>query len=141
MARTVRLYADESKARGWPGFVQWLARTHPDVYGQARIINADAFDTASFGSDELSGWADSLASTVTNVANAVLPVYTQKKLLDIQIQRAKAGQAPLDTSAYNSVQDSAAMRVGLASDTRNTLFILGGLAVAALLVFKLLGRR
>lgn len=70
-------------------------------------------------------WIDTLA----RILPAILATVQQKQLLDVQIQRARLGQPPLDVSQYTS-----GVSVGLSQDTKQ-LLMYGG---AALLVVYLL---
>lgn len=139
---------------GVPGFVSWVKTAHPAIYRAAQdrlsVMRMDGLGLSS--PDDLSevkvnvqkvaesggpGAANMILSTFKDLVSVGLPLYQQQKLFDLQLQRAKAGLAPLDTSA---IQDSGAIRVGVDSATRNTgLWVVGGLA-AALLGYKLLTR-
>lgn len=80
-----------------------------------------------------------IAQTLAQAASAFLPLYQQKQLLDVQLKRAQAGLPPLDTSRY--VDANAGLNVGLNTGTQNTLLMMAALAAAALIGFKLLGKR
>lgn len=84
-----------------------------------------------------SGWI----STIKNIANAVIPIYQQKKVVDLQLDRAKAGLPPLDVKNLSAIGDSAAYKVGVDSSTQNTLLIVAGIAVAGLIGWTLLRRK
>ena len=81
--------------------------------------------------------SSSIADTLKNLAAGFLPLYQQKKLLDIQLERAKNGLPPLDTSAYES--GSGGVQVGVNRSTQNTLLMLAGIAAGGFLLVKLLG--
>lgn len=82
-----------------------------------------------------SNFADTIANTVKTLASSILPVIGQQKILDIQLQRAKAGLPPLDTSALN---DAAGLHVGLTSSTQKTFLMIAGIGAAALIGMSLL---
>jgi len=75
---------------------------------------------------------NSWAETIRAGLNAV-QVF---QLNQINVERAKLGLPPIDTSAYTGV----GVRVGLAPQTQQ-LLIYGGLALLAVLVFNTLSRR
>lgn len=76
-------------------------------------------------------WVDSLARLLPILATT----YQQKQLLEVQMQRARAGQAPLDVSQY-----APGVRVGMTEDTK-TLLIVGGIVAAMLVGFALYNKR
>lgn len=89
--------------------------------------------TAEIGANQSQGetWMDSLARLLPILATT----YQQKQLLEVQMQRARQGQPPLDVSMY-----APSVRVGLSEDTKNMLLI-GGAVVAAIVVAMMLNKR
>lgn len=105
----------------------------PDFSGQAfnfGITDSTPLPTSNF--------ADTIANTVKTLASSILPVIGQQKILDVQIQRAKAGLPPLDTS---QLSDAAGLNVGLTSSTQKTFLMVAGLGAAALIGMSLLKHR
>lgn len=146
---TVKVPVATHAARGYPGFVGWLAKVHPDVYNRVIATIPDtvsALRTIHSNGSVLHG-DDPAASTrtqqfiaaVTSAATAILPIVQQQKLLKIQLERARAGQPPLDVGAY--VDPNQGVNVGLNPGTQKTLLWLGGGIVGAWLLSRLLGRR
>ena len=80
-----------------------------------------------------------IADTLTKLATAFVPLYGQKKILDLQIERARQGLPPLDTS--NIIDPNAGLNVGLTKGTQNTVLMVAGLGLAALLLMKLVKKR
>ena len=86
-------------------FMHWLYVNHPQLYSvgiqtaknYARNITMRGlgFDWSSIG-DMFSKVVD----TVKGAAPGILQIQQQKKLLDLQIAKAKAGQAPLTAAQY-----------------------------------------
>lgn len=74
-------------------------------------------------------WTDTLQRSLP----ILVATYQQKQILDVQMQRAKAGLPPLDASQY-----AAGVQVGLSSDTQKML-LFGALGIAAL--FFVMNRR
>lgn len=105
----------------------------PDFSGQAfnfGITDSTPLPTSNF--------ADTIANTVKALATSILPVVGQQKILDVQIQRAKAGLPPLDTS---QLSDAAGLNVGLTSSTQKTFLMIAGVGAAALIGMSLLKHR
>jgi len=137
-----------SLPRGVPGLVRWIKVAHPAIYRglSARLAHAplhglgitDPNATAVTVADSAKpGVAQTILSTVKDLISVGLPLYQQQRLFDLQVKRAQAGLAPLDTSA---ISEASALKVGVDSGTRNTGLIIAGLGAAALLGFALLRR-
>lgn len=73
------------------------------------------------------GWA----STLQNLLPTLAATYQQKQILDVQVQRAKAGLPPLNASQF-----AAGVNVGLSSSTLQTILIGAGVIAAALYLGK-----
>lgn len=95
--------------------------------GSFGITDSTPLPTTSF--------ADTIANTVKSLANTVLPLISQKQILDVQLQRAKNGQPPLDTSAYFA---NAGMNVGLNSSTQKTFLMMAMIGGAAFVGYSFL---
>lgn len=139
---------------GVPGFVRWIKTAHPSIYRAAqnrltamRMHGMGVASPADLSEVKVNvqkvaetggpGAANMILNTFKDLVSVGLPLYQQQKIFDLQLQRAKAGLVPADTSALES---AASFRVGVDSATRNTgLWIVGGLAAAAL-GYKLLSR-
>lgn len=83
--------------------------------------------------------ADLKQSTATSWADVVkqgLTAVQTFQLNQINVERAKLGLPPIDTSAYTGM----GVRVGLAPQTQQ-LLIYGGLALLAVMVFNTLAKR
>lgn len=140
---------------GMKGFLLWLKSAQPRVYNEyTRRMHAQLAgfgDTTSEIGDPavLATAAPAPASWVTNIRDILLgasQVYlaktqldTQKKVLDMQLQRAQQGLAPLDINpATYGLQPT--VGVGVSNDTKQ-LLIWGGVGLAAVyLLPKLFGR-
>lgn len=70
------------------------------------------------------------------IASSVVMAKQQRDLMQINVDRAKAGLPPLDMAAYTGV----GVNVGLSQSTQQ-LVIYGGVALLAFLVFSTLARR
>lgn len=126
-----------SSEAGVPALVRWVKRTHPGIYMELDRkmrrqlfglgLVAPAGDNVQAAAAQPSMWAN-LTSTLKELVAVAAPVYQQKKIFDMQIKRAEAGQQLLDTSA---ISDISSVKVGIDSSTRNTaLWLAGGLALA-----------
>jgi hypothetical protein len=129
------------------GFVKWLKVAQPPIY-RAVAARFAARGVSGLGLDAPTadpvvaaaakpGIGQQILDTVKDLVQVGLPLYQQNKLFDLQLKRAQAGLAPLDTAA---LADASALRVGVDSGTRNTGLIIAGVAAAALLGFALLKR-
>lgn len=76
-------------------------------------------------SDE--SWSDALQRLLPVLA----ATWQQKQLLDVQVERARAGLRPLDVSEY-----APGVKVGVTPETRN-LLVVGGLVLAGIAIWGL----
>ncbi len=72
----------------------------------------------------------------SRIASSVVMTKQQYDLMQINVERAKRGEKPLDVAAYSGI----GVNVGLSSQTQ-ALVTYGGLALLAFLVFNTLARR
>jgi len=77
---------------------------------------------------------ESWTDTVLRILPSIAATWQQKQLLQVQVERARAGLPPLDVAQYSG----ASVNVGVTPDMRN-LLIAGGLGVLALVWF--MGKR
>ena len=71
---------------------------------------------------------ESWIDTLTKLASAVVLTAQQTQLIQLNIERAKAGLPPVDIAQYSGI----GVNVGLSASTRN-LLIYGGIALVAVL--------
>jgi len=83
--------------------------------------------------------SSSIIDTIQQAAAAFLPLVTQQKLLNINIDRASKGLPPIDTAAYESA--SQGLNVGINRSTQNTFLMLAAGLGGIFLLSKLLGKR
>lgn len=76
-------------------------------------------------------WMDSLMKLLPVLATT----YQQKQLLEVQVERARAGLAPLDVSMY-----APGVKVGVDEGTKQ-LLIFGGIALAGLMLLGMMRKR
>lgn len=138
-----------SLPKGPVGFVKWVRMAHPQVYRRvaaqlAASGHLGAMDfTLSNSSDPVAtaaaqpGIGQQIVNTISDLVKVGLPIYQQNQLFDAQLKRAKAGLAPLDTTA---ISDASAFRVGVDSSTKSTALMVGGLLAGGLLLAALLKR-
>jgi hypothetical protein len=85
-------------------FAVWLKRNDPFLYRVAE----KRFNLIKRRSGQLSGPLDflnkdffsTIADTVKTVAPSIFQIQSQKKILDVQLERARQGLPPLQTSEY-----------------------------------------
>jgi hypothetical protein len=78
---------------------------------------------------------ESYFDTMIRVANSLILADSQRRLLNVQLERAKNGLAPLNTSQYGM-----GVSVGLSPDVQK-LLMYGGGAIVALLLYNALAKR
>lgn len=117
--------------------INWLTTPADKIFSMAPpqaatdgVTNSAPQDTTSTGY--------SVINTIQSAVSSFLPLVTQQKLLNLQVDRAAKGLPPLDLSKYES--STQGLNVGINPATQQMLLILGGLAVAAFVVPKLLRR-
>lgn len=93
------------KVAGVKGLVQWIRQTHPRAFAQLQrsqpSLIAQAAQLDGLGDVAAPGMVDRIADTANKLAGAVLPFLqldAQRKLLKAQVDRAKRGEPPIDTS-------------------------------------------
>jgi hypothetical protein len=138
---------------GWGGFFGWLASTHPQLYNRARVANPafvqEVQSDHSTGSRLLAGdgtvapassaTIQKVIDTIVSAGSAILPLVQQQKILKLQLERAKQGLAPLDVGQY--VDPNQGLNVGLNPATQKTMLWLGGGALAAFALSRLMRSR
>lgn len=143
------------RATGTKGFLQWLRQALPRTYAGVKkdlqisaqlsgIGIIEPIDTA-----QSAPMSTSLAQTLKEIAQVAAQTYltkeqidAQQKILNIQLQRAQQGLAPLplDPSTYGLPAPS--IGVGLTGDTqRLLLYLAGGVGAFWLLSMVTRGRR
>lgn len=150
---------NESKSNlpaGLKGFFAWLQVNQPKVHDAAleRLVasenlsglgltdpNAQAVVAATTSTAPASpSLADKIKDIVFGVSQAYLTAQqlnAQKKVLDMQLARAKQGLPPLEIDMQQYGLTGPAVQVGMSPETRN-LLIYGAVGLAAV---YLLGRR
>jgi hypothetical protein len=100
-----------------------------DVATSVATIDAVMNEAASVAASTGSSWADALQSILPTLALT----YQQKRILDVQAQRMRAGLAPLDASQYG-----VGVSVGLSPDVQKWLLFGGAALLAAILLPRLI---
>lgn len=122
-------------------YLNWMRRNHPQYYGAvmnyaARNAPLTLGDTASEQSNPTSvanqSWWEKVVDGATKLGTAYLGYKQQRDLNKINLERAKLGQDPLETSDYQT-----GINVGLSPSTRDLLLYAGLGLIGVLLVKKL----
>lgn len=147
MSKIARIPVSPNRV-GWPGFASWLRVTHPGAYKAVALrlardgdlnglgIVAPTTDPVSTAAATPSMW-DKLSATIRDILPQAVQVYSQKKILDMQIKRAEQNLPLYDTAA---LADASSVKVGVDQSTRNTGLIIAAVVGAALILPKLLRR-
>lgn len=134
-------------------FVEWLRRNDPFLFlvAQKRMeLNSGS----GLGAIDFGAIFTNVVNTIKDVAPSVIAAQGQKRILDLQIERARNNLPPLDTTNYmpsvkiaaeiTPENEAAAIRIAqqTANDAAQKMkpYFFGGLALAAYLFFKK-GRR
>lgn len=151
------------QAKGAHGFLLWLKNRQPWLYARVKDrltvpnlkglgidindtqLTAINLDTGLIPQPTVaatSGWSNTIQNVLTTAASAYLTktqLDAQKKILNMQLDRARQGLPPLDIDP--SQYGVPSVKVGLSSDTSKVL-LWGGVSFAALLVLlSFTGRR
>lgn len=87
------------------------------------------------------GYLDRLINALPNLATAYAGYKTQSDINEINLQRVRAGQAPLSASYLRAMQPQVGVNVGVSPQVQN-LLLWAGLGLGALFIGKtLLARR
>lgn len=119
--------------RGREGFLRWLEKFAPRLAEKVAVEQPGLYDLnatldAHLGevaatSANTPNWTD----TIKNVLSGALQVYQQKKIVDMQLDRAKKGLSPLDVDLY---ADASSVKVGIDPQTQKSIFTLFGIGAA-----------
>lgn len=141
--------------RGMRGFFAWLDATQPTI---GRAVRANLKRPGTLGALGISApseitttqapVAPSVADRIKDIVLGVSQAYltyeqtqAQKKVMDLQLQRARAGLPPADINMEQYGLTGPSVSVGLSSTTR-TMLLYGGVGLAAVyLLPKLIGKR
>ena len=105
-------------------FFNWLRGTFPQVYNGLKTSGLP-LAAIDFGS---------ILDNVTKTAQAYLQYDAQKDLVKLQLERARQGLAPIDTSQY-----APGVNVGLSSDTQSAMtkwLLIGGAVLIAVMFLR-----
>lgn len=110
---------------------------------QVKKTTTPVIDTSSWGKQTTSSLFDpekwkAVGTSLSQAGSALLPLYQQQQIMKLQLERAKQGLPPLDTSALTA---ESGVQVGINPATRNTILMVAGLAVGGLLLYKFLGKK
>lgn len=139
--RDVAGESDVLKAR--LAFLTWLRKNHPRVYADAVGASAQMggiMDTISGALSKID--FGKISDGVAKAGTAYLAVKSQKDLLKLNLERAKTGLPPLDSTDYGiapTVRTEIDVDPRLAAGLRDSMMmplLFGGLALAAVLLLR-----
>lgn len=115
-----------------PGNLAGLGLTAPDATNASTATEAPASST----------WNDTIKNLLNTAAQGYLAksqVDTIKQINDLQLQRARNGQSPLNINP-SDYGISPTVNFGISSNTQKLLMIGGGLALAVYLLSQVVGK-
>lgn len=143
---------------GMPGLLAWMKTYRPDwlrvvqkklpsapLAGLGDVLAPVSFDTSLVSTPAVSSsssWGDTIKDAITAASSAYLTksqIDAQKQILDLQIERARAGLPPanIDPSQYGVPN----VNIGVSADTKQMLLIGGGVLALLVVGSMLTGRR
>ncbi len=137
-------------ARATFQFSNWLRARHPNIYSAAisRTYSARGNSLSGLAADTVAPAGDtgSFLNNVTDILKSVLPavagVYTAKQLIDINIERAKQGQPPIEQSAIAPQVNVGIPPAQLDAITGvGKIAIFGALGIGAMFLFLKRGKK
>lgn len=139
------------KAKAVAAFLNWADQRAPGIKQEIiRAANVGPSNMGALGQDNTATdtagapWYTKIIDAAEKIIPTVYQYKTQKKVWDLQMQRAKQGQEPLDVSQYTAppirVQvEPTATSFEIAPETKRMLWI-GGAVVGGLILFSMLNR-
>lgn len=80
-------------------FVNWIKQWAPGIYVAAKK-KADLIENEEGSLGQLGGWWETFSDSVGDLGGKYLQFRTQKEILDVQMERMRAGLPPLQTGEY-----------------------------------------
>jgi len=138
-----------NKTRAAQDFLSWVG-THISPDAKETIISA--VNSGGLGADNVGPnqpASEPWYSKIIDAAQKILPAYaqykTQKEIVDLQIDRAKSGQPPLDVSQYTAPPITVQHQLGPVSQAispqTKTMLWIGARLIGALILLPLLTSR
>lgn len=118
---------DEMFSQELPGIASYNVELSPEYFGVVEQIAPGLIATAT--TQQSSG--ESTLQTLIRAASTVIMTDYQRRLLNVQLDRASQGLPPLDMSQYGV---SANVNVGVSADVQK-LMIIGGVALVGVMLF------
>ncbi len=80
-------------------FLNWIKQWAPEIYVAAKK-KADLTESEEGTLGQLGGWWETFSDSVGDLGGKYLQFRTQKEILDVQMERMRAGLPPLQTGEY-----------------------------------------
>jgi len=141
-------------ATGAQGFLQWLKDRQPYLYGRiakripapqlAGLGGLDPVITTASTQPTSSTIVDALKTLVLGAGQVLLTkeqLKAQQKIVDLQLERARAGLAPLDIDPTEYGLPAPSVKLGVDADAKRILTIGGLVLGAGFFAYLILGAR
>lgn len=156
------MIATPIQATGMQGFLQWVQQRQPYLYrriqkqlpqaGLAGLADTPlatvAFDTSLVSSPTVTSSSSTTADFLKNLLMGAGQVFltkeqlsAQKKILNLQLERARAGLPPADIDPTQYGLPAPNVKLGIDADTKKLVMIGGSLVGGAFLLWLLFGGR
>lgn len=118
-------------------FIAWLDKTHPQVAKRTAEELARSHVMGDLGDDLFSKITDTIQKVVPSLAQAK----AQKKVIDLQLSRAKQGLPPLDAAQYSPGVQVQVQPPAMSDTTKAALWVGGGILTAAVVKSLMGGKK
>jgi hypothetical protein len=141
---------------GTRGFLMWLQQRQPYLYGRIRdripapqlagLGGTDPLIASAPTSSTSNSIVEGLKTLLLGAGQVLLTkeqMKAQQKIIDLQLERARAGLPPADIDPTQYGLPAPGFKVGVDADAKRMLYIGGGVAAGLLLLYLLTrgGRR
>lgn len=126
-------------------FADWLQRTHPGIFRKAIEVASNASETlAGLGQEPEKSFWQKFTEAAAGLGTTYLTLKNQRDAMKINLERARAGQPPIDIATTapvirTQVDVSPELQqrlISTAGEGLNKILLWGGIALVGFMVFK-----